>query len=132
MRVATFNLWDRSGAWPDRRRLLIEGFRDLAPDVVLLQEAEDRDHVADLLGPDYHGDEPGHTYTPVNPLVMEESEVTREEPRRIDDLFVRAGSLGPCLDVVDCRLIFEEAVASDHFGLVAGLERFGEDAGHAT
>jgi len=245
MRVATLNLWGRSGAWPDRRRLLIDGFRDLAPDVVLLQEAEDRDHVADLLGPAYHvahrgwiavaarqplgaveqlefegqaatllvevgdllvvnhfppwapeeeaareahtvaaarlveqvagdrpvvlggdldaapdaasirflrgrqsldgfsvsywdawetvhGDEPGHTFTPVNSLVMEESEVTREEPRRIDYLFVRAGSRGPCLDVVDCRLIFEQPAASDHFGVVADFERFGEDAGHAT
>jgi endonuclease/exonuclease/phosphatase family metal-dependent hydrolase len=237
MRVATLNLWGRSGAWPDRRRLLIDGFRDLAPDVVLFQEAEDHDHVADLLDPAYHvvhrgwlavaargplgavrelefegqattllvgvgdllvvnhfppwapdreaereahtvaaarlveqvagdrpvvlggdldatpdaasirflrgrqsldgysvsywdawqtvhGDEPGHTFTPRNPLVMEESDVTREEPRRIDYLFVRAGARGPCLNIVDCRLIFEEPPASDHYGVMANLDPF--------
>jgi endonuclease/exonuclease/phosphatase family metal-dependent hydrolase len=75
-----------------------------------------------------HPGQPGHTFTPVNPLVMEETDVTREEPRRIDYVFVRAGRRGPTLDVAECRLLFDEPVdgvwASDHFGLVADLRPF--------
>ena len=75
-----------------------------------------------------HPGRPGHTFTPVNPLVMEETDVTREEPRRIDYVFVRAGRRGPALDVAECRLLLDEPVdgvwASDHFGLVADLRPF--------
>jgi endonuclease/exonuclease/phosphatase family metal-dependent hydrolase len=252
VRVATLNLWGRSGDWPARRTALTAGLRELRPDVMAFQETDD-DQVADLLGPEYEvvqrgfiaiasrwpfGDvreleaertprsqdfpasslaaevlapEPllfvnhfppwapdheaererhtvaatrlvdeivgardlhvvlagdldatpdassirflrgrqalegtsvsywdawetanpgdaGHTFTPRNPLVMEESDVTREEPRRIDYVFVRAGARGPTLDVADCRLIFDEPVggvwASDHFGVAAELTPF--------
>src|SRR5215218_9076385 len=57
MRVATLNLWGRRGAWEERRRLLAEGFRELAPDLVAFQEAvvgDGYDQVADILGPGYH------------------------------------------------------------------------------
>ena len=57
VRVATLNLWGTSGAWDERRSVLIEGFRQLQPNVVALQEAvkTDRyDQVADLLGSEYH------------------------------------------------------------------------------
>src|SRR5215208_5637669 len=37
MRVATLNLWGRRGAWEERRRVLAEGFRELAPDLVAFQ-----------------------------------------------------------------------------------------------
>ena len=73
MRVATLNRWGRSGAWADRRRVLIDGFAALRPDVVAPQETE----------------------------------VTAEEPRRIDYILVRAGSRGPSLEVADCRLLFD-------------------------
>jgi endonuclease/exonuclease/phosphatase family metal-dependent hydrolase len=56
VRVATLNLWGRSGAWADRRAALIAGFRDLRPDLVAFQEVvrtDDYDQVADLLGPGY-------------------------------------------------------------------------------
>ena len=56
MRVATLNLWGRRGAWEERRRVLAEGFRELAPDLVAFQEAVVRhgyDQVADILGPGY-------------------------------------------------------------------------------
>jgi endonuclease/exonuclease/phosphatase family metal-dependent hydrolase len=252
VRVATLNLWGRSGAWADRRRALADGFAALRPDVVALQEADDPEHVTEALGPGYElahrgwiavasrwplgavrelelppmpraagfaagtllvevdgpepllvvnhfppwapeheaerevhtvaaarlveaiagerhvilaGDldatpdassirflrgrqaldgfsvhywdaweaarpgEPGHTFTPRNPLVMQETDVTREEPRRIDYVMLRAGARGPTLDVKDCRLIFDEPVgaawASDHFGVMADLEPFG-------
>ncbi len=57
VRVATLNLWGRRGAWDERRRALVEGFRELAPDLVAFQEAvvnEGCDQLTDILGPEYH------------------------------------------------------------------------------
>ncbi|AQZ60425.1 hypothetical protein BKM31_01855 [[Actinomadura] parvosata subsp. kistnae] len=57
MRVATLNLWARHGSWSRRRQVLIDGFRELDPDLVALQESvvtDDYDQVIDLLGPGYH------------------------------------------------------------------------------
>ena len=57
MRVATFNLWGRRGAWDERRRVLINGFRRLQPDLVAFQEAVVRDsydQVTDILGTGHH------------------------------------------------------------------------------
>ena len=39
VRVATLNLWGRRGEWDERRRVLVEGFRELEPELVALQEA---------------------------------------------------------------------------------------------
>lgn len=38
MRVATINIWGRSGDWPARREVLRRAIADLAPDVLGLQE----------------------------------------------------------------------------------------------
>jgi endonuclease/exonuclease/phosphatase family metal-dependent hydrolase len=57
IRVATLNIWAFHGDWEARRRVLIDGLRELAPDVVGLQEAivtGDYDQPRDLLGPDFH------------------------------------------------------------------------------
>jgi len=57
VRVATLNLWGRRGAWDERRSVLVEGFRELAPDLVAFQEAvvgEGYDQVTDILGYGYH------------------------------------------------------------------------------
>jgi endonuclease/exonuclease/phosphatase family metal-dependent hydrolase len=57
VRVATLNLWGRRGAWDERRSVLVDGLRQLQPDIVAFQEAVviDRyDQVADLLGASYH------------------------------------------------------------------------------
>jgi endonuclease/exonuclease/phosphatase family metal-dependent hydrolase len=265
VRVATLNLWGRSGAWMDRRAVLVDGFARLRPDVVGLQEVihtDDYDQAADVLGEDFeiahqtlgllgdgnsaaiasrfpiaalhevdlqlpprtsdfpaitliaeldapapvgpllfvnhlpswkpelererevqtvkaaravqelagdravvlagdldatpdaasirflrgrqslegtsvhyvdawaqaHPDDPGLTFTPRNPLVMQESSVTIEEPRRIDYIFIRGGEGGPALRVDACERIFDEPVngvwASDHFGLLADLAPF--------
>jgi endonuclease/exonuclease/phosphatase family metal-dependent hydrolase len=71
-----------------------------------------------------HPGEPGHTFTPRNPLVRA-GEMSLELGRRIDYVMVRCGIHGPTLDVADCRLVFDEPVdgvwASDHFGVVADL-----------
>lgn len=71
-----------------------------------------------------HPEEPGHTFTPENPLMAREN---WDWPfRRIDYLFVRCGQHGgPTLQIAACHRIFDEPVgeiwASDHFGLVADL-----------
>jgi endonuclease/exonuclease/phosphatase family metal-dependent hydrolase len=71
-----------------------------------------------------HPDDPGHTFTPVNPLERA-GEMSLELGRRIDYVMVRCGIHGPTLDVADCQLAFDEPVdgvwASDHFGIVAEL-----------
>jgi endonuclease/exonuclease/phosphatase family metal-dependent hydrolase len=80
-----------------------------------------------------HGDEPGHTFTPANPLVRA-GQMPLERGRRIDYILVRSGPHGPLLDVADCRLVFTEPVdgvwASDHFGLLADLRPPGHRPGH--
>lgn len=69
-----------------------------------------------------HPDDPGHTFTPENPLMVD-----WDWPfRRIDCLFVRCGEHGgPTLAISACERIFDRPVdgvwASDHFGLVADL-----------
>ncbi|MDQ3937248.1 MAG: endonuclease/exonuclease/phosphatase family protein [Chloroflexota bacterium] len=71
-----------------------------------------------------HPDEPGHTYTPRNPLM---SPAARDWPfRRIDYILVRCGMhSGSTLDVASCERVFNEPIggvwASDHFGVMAKL-----------
>jgi endonuclease/exonuclease/phosphatase family metal-dependent hydrolase len=71
-----------------------------------------------------HPDDPGHTFTPANPLERA-GEMSLELGRRIDYVMVRCGVHGPTLAVADCRRVFAEPVggvwASDHFGVVADL-----------
>jgi endonuclease/exonuclease/phosphatase family metal-dependent hydrolase len=71
-----------------------------------------------------HGGAPGHTFTPRNPLTRA-GEMSLELGRRIDYVLVRCGVHGPSLDVVGCRLVFDQPVssvwASDHFGVLAEL-----------
>jgi endonuclease/exonuclease/phosphatase family metal-dependent hydrolase len=73
-----------------------------------------------------HADEPGHTFTPRNPLVRA-GQMSFERGRRIDHIMTRSGPHGPLLDVADCRLVFDQPVngvwASDHFGVLAELRR---------
>jgi endonuclease/exonuclease/phosphatase family metal-dependent hydrolase len=70
--------------------------------------------------------EPGHTFSPRNPLVRA-GEMPLERGRRIDHILTRSGSYGPLLDVADCRLVFDQPVdgvwPSDHFGVLAELRR---------
>jgi endonuclease/exonuclease/phosphatase family metal-dependent hydrolase len=56
LRVLSLNLWGRRGAWEERRAVLVEGLRELRPDVVAFVEAiktDDYDQVVDLLGTGY-------------------------------------------------------------------------------
>jgi endonuclease/exonuclease/phosphatase family metal-dependent hydrolase len=80
-----------------------------------------------------HPEDPGHTFTPCNPLVrdgvVKGMRPFRDWPfRRIDYIFVRFGAHGGlALDVAACERIFDEPIngvwASDHFGLVADLAK---------
>jgi hypothetical protein len=71
-----------------------------------------------------HPGEPGHTFTPSNPLVRD-GEWSQELGRRIDYVLVRCGIRGPSLQIADCHRTFDQAVngvwASDHFGVLADL-----------
>ena len=82
-----------------------------------------------------HPDEPGHTFSPRNPLVLA-GEMKLERGRRIDHILVRGGVHGPPLDVADCRLAFDQPVdgvwPSAHFGLVAELVRPAQPPGSWT
>jgi endonuclease/exonuclease/phosphatase family metal-dependent hydrolase len=56
VRVATLNLWGRSGAWEERRSVLIDGFRQLQPNIVALQEVvktDGYDQASDVLGSEF-------------------------------------------------------------------------------
>ncbi|MFB4300324.1 endonuclease/exonuclease/phosphatase family protein [Actinomadura sp. NTSP31] len=70
-----------------------------------------------------HPDEPGDTYTPDNPLMVD-----GDWPfRRIDHILVRCGLHGgPTLAVRDCARVFDGPAGgvqpSDHYGLIADLE----------
>lgn len=57
LRVATLNVWGVRGDWPRRRDMLRTGFRDVAADIVAVQESivtDDYDQVRDVLGDGYH------------------------------------------------------------------------------
>jgi endonuclease/exonuclease/phosphatase family metal-dependent hydrolase len=72
-----------------------------------------------------HPDEPGHTFTPTNPLTTA-GEMALELGRRIDYILVRCGTHGPTLPVADSRRVVDQPVdgiwASDHFGVLALLQ----------
>jgi mRNA deadenylase 3'-5' endonuclease subunit Ccr4 len=56
IRILTFNVWGRNGAWSGRRSVLIDGLYALQPDLVALQEVikiDEYDQVIDLLGPQW-------------------------------------------------------------------------------
>jgi endonuclease/exonuclease/phosphatase family metal-dependent hydrolase len=72
----------------------------------------------------HHADDPGHTFTPANPMVVEGT-WPLERGRRIDHILVRCADHGPSLDITACTRIFDQPEkgvwASDHFGVVADL-----------
>jgi endonuclease/exonuclease/phosphatase family metal-dependent hydrolase len=71
-----------------------------------------------------HGDAPGHTLDPRNPL-RDIDEPGETQGRRVDYVLVRCGDHGPTLRIVDVRLALHEPVdgvqPSDHYGVVADL-----------
>jgi endonuclease/exonuclease/phosphatase family metal-dependent hydrolase len=71
-----------------------------------------------------HGDAPGHTLDPGNPL-REIDEPGERQGRRVDYVLVRCGDHGPTLHIADAGLAVHEPVdgvqPSDHYGVVAEL-----------
>jgi hypothetical protein len=71
-----------------------------------------------------HPGDPGHTFSPDNPLVTS-GNWPFELGRRIDYILVRCDQHGPTLAVTTCARLFDRPVdgvwASDHFGVVADL-----------
>ncbi len=71
-----------------------------------------------------HPDDPGHTFTPDNPLLLQGT-WPQELGRRIDYVMVRCRGHGPSLDIAACERVFDQPVdgvwATDHFGVVADL-----------
>ncbi|MDO3703261.1 endonuclease/exonuclease/phosphatase family protein [Micromonospora sp. C28SCA-DRY-2] len=71
-----------------------------------------------------HRAEPGHTFSPDNPLVRA-GQMPLDRGRRIDYVLVRCGPHGATLDVLNCRRVFAEPVdgvwASDHVGVLVDL-----------
>jgi endonuclease/exonuclease/phosphatase family metal-dependent hydrolase len=70
------------------------------------------------------GEEPGHTFSPGNPLIRA-GLMPLDRGRRIDYVLVRCGPHGSTLDVVDCQRVLAEPVdgvwASDHFAVLVDL-----------
>lgn len=57
LRLYTHNIWARHGNWPARQRVLIDGIREIDPDILVLQKtmvADGHDQVVDLLGNCWH------------------------------------------------------------------------------
>jgi endonuclease/exonuclease/phosphatase family metal-dependent hydrolase len=79
-----------------------------------------------------HPGDPGHTFSPRNPLVRA-GEMSLERGRRIDYVMVRCGVHGPTLEVTGCSLALDQPAggvwASDHFGVVADLRVPGRPPG---
>jgi endonuclease/exonuclease/phosphatase family metal-dependent hydrolase len=71
-----------------------------------------------------HGTDPGHTFTPENPMVADGT-WPLEPGRRIDYILVRCRDHGPSLDITTCERTFDRPVdgvwGSDHYGVVADL-----------
>lgn len=56
LRVLTSNLWQRYGAWADRRRVLVDHIRAAQADLIGFAESvttQDYDQTSDLLGPEF-------------------------------------------------------------------------------
>ena len=103
--------------------VVVAGDFDAPPDSASIRCWTERQGIAD--NPLYvdaweaiHPDEPGHTFTPLNPIVATK-QWAPEDGHRIDYIFVKG------LQVLDCSLCFDRPVdgvwASDHFGVTADI-----------
>jgi endonuclease/exonuclease/phosphatase family metal-dependent hydrolase len=99
VRVLTWNLWWRFGPWEQRRKAILAVLREVAPDVVGLQEvwADDRENLAEWLAAEL-----GMHCT------WGESTTPQRGQRRIDDPTIRLGnavlSRWPAVDTAVVRM----------------------------
>lgn len=120
-----------------KQQVVVAGGFDADPESASIRFWSDRQSLGEMsvcyrdVWQSVHADEPGHTFTPSNPVVKDQivkgMRPFRDWPfRRIDYIFVRLGAhSGTALDITTCERIFDEphngVWASDHFGLVADL-----------
>ena len=110
--------------------VVVAGDFDAAPDAASMRFWRGRQALGDTsvcyrdAWEHIHPDDPGHTFTPANPMVAEGT-WPLERGRRIDHVLVRCAEHGPSLDITACVRLFDRPVegvwASDHFGVVADL-----------
>jgi endonuclease/exonuclease/phosphatase family metal-dependent hydrolase len=122
----------------DRRHVVLVGDQDAVPEAACMRfwRGLQSLHGTSVAYQDAweatHPGDPGHTFTPENPLVPSlqhplevEGELPLEPGRRIDHVLVRCDDHGPVFHVAGCRRVFDQPVdgvwASDHFGLLADL-----------
>lgn len=114
----------------ERRHAVVMGDFDAAPDSASVRFWQGR-HSLDRMSVCYrdawaaaHPQDPGHTFSPANPLVQQ-GDMPEDEGRRIDYVMVRCDDYGPTLHIERCERMFTKPTAgvwaSDHFGLVADL-----------
>jgi endonuclease/exonuclease/phosphatase family metal-dependent hydrolase len=127
--VAAARLVETVAPDPDRHVVLLGDF-DARPDSASMRFWTGRQSL-DGMSVGYHdawetvhGADPGHTFTPENPLVRAGG-FHLVRGRRIDYVLVRGRPQGPTLQVVSCERALVEPVdgvqASDHYGVVADL-----------
>jgi endonuclease/exonuclease/phosphatase family metal-dependent hydrolase len=112
------------------RHVVVAGDFDATPDAASMRFWRGRQALGDTsvcyrdAWEHSHPDDPGHTFTPANPMVAEGT-WPLERGRRIDHVLVRCAEHGPSLDIAACARLFDRPVegvwASDHFGVVADL-----------
>jgi endonuclease/exonuclease/phosphatase family metal-dependent hydrolase len=112
------------------RHVVVAGDFDATPDAASMRFWRGRQALGDTsvcyrdAWEHTHPDDPGHTFTPANPMVADGT-WPLERGRRIDHILVRCADHGPSLDIVACARLFDQPSggvwASDHFGVVADL-----------
>ena len=127
--VATASLVERLVAERERH-VVVAGDFDATPDSASMRFWRGRQGLGDTsvcyrdAWEHIQPGEPGHTFTPDNPLVADGT-WPLERGRRIDHVLVRCRDHGPSLDITACARTFDQPVggvwASDHFGVVADL-----------
>ena len=74
-----------------------------------------------------HPEDPGHTFTLENALIVAEADWSRIPPRRIDYIMVRCDDRGPTLRIRSAGRLFDQPVdghfGTDHVGVTADLEQ---------
>jgi endonuclease/exonuclease/phosphatase family metal-dependent hydrolase len=127
--VATATRLERLAAGRGRH-VVVAGDFDATPDAASMRFWRGRQALGDTsvcyrdAWEHTHPGDPGHTFTPANPMVAEGT-WPLERGRRIDYVLVRCADHGPSLDITACARLFDQPTrgvwASDHFGVVADL-----------
>jgi endonuclease/exonuclease/phosphatase family metal-dependent hydrolase len=120
IRVLTMNLWQRYGAWADRRAVIIEGIRRIQPDLVAFAESiktDDYDQAVDLLGSDFHV----HHAKTRDPNGMGISVASRWTTTRVDEVNL---TVSPRTEGFPCAALVAETQPPDSAGPLLFVNHF--------